>query len=124
MSINLKCSCIQRNPLVEITDGYHSFTDTLNTIEFGNWVKLMQCSECLQYWKLDEWDKYQTLYAVKIQNKDNWEKYDGTSLIKARIIQNRGGLESVQCLWENCGLNAVRASAYCVDHLYDNGARS
>jgi hypothetical protein len=120
----MKCICIQRNPLVEITDSYQGFTETLNTIELGNWVKLMQCSECLQYWKVDEWDKYQALYAVKIQSKDRWGKYDATLLIKERMIQNRGGLESVKCMWENCSLNAVRGSAYCVDHLYDTGARS
>ncbi len=119
----MKCSCIQRNSLVEITDGYPGFTETFKTIEFGNWVTLMQCSECLQYWKVDECDKYQTLNAMKIQSKDNWEEY-GTSLIKERMIQNRGGLENVKCIWKNCALNAVRGSAYCVDHLYDTGARS
>jgi hypothetical protein len=74
---------------------------------------------------VDEWDKYQTLYAIKVPSKDNWEKFDGTFLIKERMIQNRGGLEvDVKCIWENCGLNAVLGSTYCVDHLYDTGARS
>ena len=75
----MRCGCNQQDTLVDITDGYPGFADKFNTVEFGNWVKLMQCPECRQLWKVDEWDKYQTLYALKVSRGDGWERTNGVT---------------------------------------------
>lgn len=124
MSDRMKCSCAQQDALVDITDGYPRFAERFDLVATGNWVKLMRCPTCGQLWKVDEWDKYQTLYALKIAHQEFWESADATSLVKDRMVQNRGGLSDDKCMWQHCKLKAVRGSAYCVNHLYDTGARS
>ncbi|MDX2425669.1 MAG: hypothetical protein QNK15_05380 [Cycloclasticus sp.] len=84
----------------------------------------MRCPECGQYYKVDEWDKYQTCYAVKIPSQDNWESFDSESLIKDQMTVNRGGLTNDSCMWSGCNLKQVKGSAYCVNHLYSTGARA
>src|SRR2546426_7991411 len=108
MSTHMRCSCSQQEALVDITNSHSEFTGNLNVIEFGNWVKLMQCPDCGQLWRVEEWDKYQTLYALKVASNVGWEKIDSTRLIKERMVRNRGGLENSKCMWEKCSLNGVK----------------
>lgn len=120
----MSCCCRQQETIVDVTKDYSGFVSKLGALEFGDWVKLMRCPECGQLWKVDEWDKYQTLYALKVPSNEGWKKIDSTPLIKERMVRNRGGLESSKCMWDQCSLNAVKGSAYCVNHLYDTGARA
>ena len=119
-----RCSCNKQQMLVDITSSHSSFKANLNEVEVGNWVMLMECLECNQLWKVDEWDKYQTLYAVKIQKRNGWEEFDSKSMIKEKMILNRGGLVDTKCMWAGCTKKQVVKSAYCIDHLYETGARN
>jgi hypothetical protein len=118
------CNCSEQPTLIDVSNSYSDFKSRLNKLEVGNWVLLMQCPDCCQYYKVDEWDKYQTCYAVKIPSQDNWESFDSESLIKDQIAVNRGGLTNEPCMWSGCNLKQVKGSAYCVNHLYSTGARA
>ena len=118
------CNCKEQPELIDISNIYSDFKSTLNQLEFGNWVMLMQCPECEQLYKVDEWDKYQTCFAVKIQSKENWEAFDSESLIKEQMIKNRDGLTNDNCMWAGCNIKQVKGSAYCVNHLYSGGTRA
>jgi hypothetical protein len=120
---NDHCGCRDLGNLEDITTDYPSFTKAFRSIKAANWLKLMRCPDCHQLWCVSEWDKYQVLYALKIENEETWES-ENESLIKEKMMLNRGGIDGVKCLWQKCALNALKGSAYCVDHLYNTGVRS
>ena len=93
-------------------------------LDVGNWVYLMKCPTCGQLWRVDEWDKYQPQYAVKLPTSENWQAFEAIPLIKKKIVENRGGISEQLCMWRNCNEKQVNGSAFCVDHLYETGARS
>jgi len=118
------CNCKQQPELVDISNNQTDFKGRLHQLEVGNWVLLMSCPDCKQLWKVDEWDKYRTCYAVKVPSQENWEAYDSESLVKEQIIKNHGGLTSDECLSAGCNLKQVKSSAFCVNHLYIGGTRA
>lgn len=121
----MPCGCHKLDALIDVTNNdQQQFVRALENVEFGDWVKLMRCPVCGQYWKVDEWDKYQTLYAFKIPDAAIWKSVDVTPFVKERIIENRGGLQEGTCMAAGCGNRAVVGSAYCVDHLYEIGWRA
>lgn len=120
----MQCSCGSRVDLVEIGDNYAQFVADLRCLEIDNWVKLLKCQKCGQLWRTDEWDKYQTLYALKLNSPTSWEKVDMEPLIKERMVENHGGLDSNICLAKECKLHTLKGRAYCVDHFYETGARA
>jgi hypothetical protein len=120
----MQCSCHVQEDFVEIGHDYQTFVAGLECLEISNWVKLMQCPACGQYWRADEWDKYQTLYALKLDSPSNWQEVDVEPLIKERMLQNHGGLDATTCLAKDCKLHALNGRAYCVNHFYDTGARA
>jgi hypothetical protein len=118
------CLCQSETNLVEISNNYSDFIAKFVEVALGNWVKLVECPRCGQLWIVDFWDKYQTVYAVKIASKSDWEQFDSKALIKARMIENRGGLTDEKCMWAKCDNRQLKSSAFCVDHLFESGARS
>lgn len=120
----MTCNCEAYDAMTDITPCYSDFTSKLKVIAYGDWVKLMHCEQCLQYWKVDEWDKYQTLYATKIVDTAGWKEFDNAHLVKQKMVQNRDDQSHDRCMWQACSQYAVNGSAYCVDHLYDTGTRS
>lgn len=118
------CNCEKQSTLVDISSDHSAFKEKLREIAVGNWVLLMQCPDCNQLWKVDEWDKYQACYAVKIASQENWEAVDEETLIKEKMIKDRGGLGQEECKWSGCNAKQVRDSAFCVDHLYAGGTRA
>lgn len=120
----MQCSCGARADLVEIGQDYTEFVAGKRCLETGDWVKLLQCPECGQLWRTDEWDKYQTLYALKLRSPEGWESTDLESLIKERMVENHGGGATSPCLARDCKRFALKGRAYCVDHFYETGARA
>lgn len=120
----MECGCGGRSTLVEISQNYTEFVTGMRCLETGDWVKLLQCQKCSQLWRTDEWDKYQTLYACKVSSRDDWESADIEALIKERMIENHGGLDTSLCLAKDCQQQAIKGRAYCADHFYETGARA
>lgn len=84
----------------------------------------MQCPDCNQLYKTEQWDKYQTCYAVKTGSQDAWRSLDTEALIKELIVLRAGGLLPEFCLQSGCDQQQVRGRAYCVYHLYLTGVRA
>ncbi len=118
------CYCNETPALIEISNNHSDFKSKFNQIAVGDWVLLMQCPDCNQFYKVDEWDKYQTSYAVKITSSENWESFDSESHIKQQMVVNHGGLTNDPCVWSGCDIKQVKGSAYCVNHLYSGGTRA
>ena len=122
--MNTQCQCREAPAVVDLSEQGKEFVAGFSQLEIGDWVYLMKCPVCGQLWRVDEWDKYQTQYAVKLPGFDNWQAFDAVPLIKQKMIENRGGVEENSCTWRNCEEKQVNGSAFCVHHLYETGARS
>lgn len=120
----MQCSCGVRDDLVEISNDHAEFVAGMNCLATGDWVKLLVCLECAQLWRTDEWDKYQPMYALKLNSAEGWESVDIASAIKERMVRNHGGLDTSTCLAKDCTRLALKGRAYCVDHFYQTGARA
>lgn len=117
------CNCKEQSELIEISSGHVDFMSKLNQLDVGGGVLLMTCPECHQLWRVDDMAKYQTCYAVKISTQENWEIFDIESLIKDKMIENRGGLTENYCMWTKCDSKKVKGSTFCVNHLWETGSR-
>ncbi|WP_182164237.1 metal-binding protein [Rugamonas brunnea] len=109
---------------MEIGQNYTEFVAGMRCVDTGDWIKLLQCPECGQLWRVDAWDKYQTLYASKLSTPEGWKLTDMVSLIKKRMVENHGGADTSPCLAKGCKHFALKGRAYCVDHFYETGARA
>src|SRR3546814_2487953 len=89
----------------------------------GNWVHLHTCATCGQLWRIDEWDKYQVQFVVRIPPGIQWEAFDSSPLQRQFLVRSRGGLADAECAWSGCHGKAVQGVAYCVENLFPTGER-
>lgn len=85
---------------------------------------LCACKKCDQLWAVKEWDKYQTQLATKISEskRASWQEHN-VEAEKKFLVKRRGGLTNEPCIWARCEKPQVLGVVYCVDHLYETGAR-
>lgn len=119
----MHCHCEQRAEILDVEDAPKDFVKGLRELDVGEWVRLMQCPVCKQYWRVDNWDKYQTQFAIKLAGPDGWKEFDSVPLQKQFLTRSRGGVTDEGCMWVSCNGKRVIGVAYCVDHLYATGAR-
>jgi hypothetical protein len=119
----MECKCAQLREIIDVEDAPAGFVKSLEEVAVGDWVRLMKCHHCKQYWRVDEWDKYQAQFAIKLKSDEGWETLDVVPLQKNFLLQSRGGTTEQECKWANCTNNRVKGAAYCVDHLYETGVR-
>jgi len=94
----------------------------MSQIDDGNWVELFKCNNCTQLWAIDAWDKYQERVAIKVVQKENWDK--ATDHQRKNLLLNaRGGVTENECMKTTCNGYAVTGVVFCIDHLYETGAR-
>jgi hypothetical protein len=118
----MSCSCSKLPSLINV-GAHHELMGHLEKLKTGDWVSLCRCRECGQHWRVDDWDKLQVQFAVKISDTSRWEEFDITHLQKQYLIEKRGGLTEEICNWVDCSKHRVKGVAYCVDHLYATGTR-
>jgi hypothetical protein len=116
------CECSQLPEIVRLGD-HPNIEQKAEQLETGDWVRLVRCLICGQLWSVDEWDKYQRQFAIKIPQQDGWRQYDTTPSRVDFLIQSRGGLTDELCIWTNCKSRRVRGVVYCAKHLFKTGAR-
>jgi hypothetical protein len=56
---------------------------------------MCKCKLSEQLYRVDVWDKLQTIYAIKIPSKENWKTFEAEHLIKERILKNREGIGQI-----------------------------
>lgn len=99
------------------------FEQRLEEVQAAEFRRLFRCRLCAQHWRVDDWDKYQVQFAVKITDPSLWRTYDASALQKELLLRGRGGVSTAECTWANCPNRAVAQMAVCVDHLWNSGVR-
>lgn len=87
------------------------------------WKSLYECRICSQLWVIDVWEKYNPGIALKINCSNCWESIDFTPLEKDLLLKSRGGTTNEKCIMINCVNYRVKNVVYCLEHLYQDGAR-
>ena len=118
----MTCICAELPDLFKL-EAHPGFIEGTVRLATGNWVHLHKCANCGQLWRMDEWDKYQVQFVVRIPSGTDWEQFDAAPLQKQFLVQSRGGLSKEQCIWRGCQGKRVNGVVYCVEHLYKTGAR-
>jgi hypothetical protein len=81
------------------------------------WRSILQCSECGQYWLVDEFDKAQSLFAIKIDNPNKPEESRLLEIHEQALLEKHGGESEQNCMFAGCGNKAVKDFAFCAKCL-------
>jgi hypothetical protein len=119
----MKCKCSSLPEVFYLDEGPKGFEKDLKELDAENWMKLLECPECGALWVVDEWDKYSWQVASRIESRDGWPTPIPDEKRKQLLLTSRGGTTDQKCMWKDCDKNQVKGVAYCIDHLYETGAR-
>ena len=84
-----------------------------NVIRTGDHVMLCRDPETGLYWQIDEWDKYGIQLAIRINDPDNWDRFDDTEVRVEFLVESRGGLDQGKCQWEGCERKRLKGMVFC-----------
>ena len=115
--------CNQYPSILYYDKADESFLKLLRKADVFEWTELYRCRKCGKLWRIDIWDKYQERFIVAIDDEQSWKDFDKSELVKKLMVKNRGGLQDEKCVMARCKNNRVCGSVYCIDHLYNSGAR-
>jgi hypothetical protein len=107
----------------EGTDAGRCVLAELELVTRENWRKLYRHKADGSHWVVDEWDKCQQQFLLRVGSIEQWSTEDHTAEEKALLLNSRGGTEDGTCLWKDCSGRNVRGTVYCIDHLYEQGVR-
>ena len=119
----MPCNCVQIQDLVYYDELPSLLISNLDQIDSSSWYQLFKCSVCGQYWRVDNEDRLQERYVLKIKQFDGWQNIDITILAKQNLLASRGGTNNEICIWQDCANHQVKGVLYCIDHLWQTGAR-
>ena len=111
--------------MTELTEKiYYADQTILNRIESEfelidrkDWYKLYRNKKDNLYWRLDEWDKYQEQYFVRLESTENWSTYDDKEL-RIELLKLHRGTTDKKCTWKGCKNKALIDLAICEFHAY------
>jgi hypothetical protein len=96
----------------------------LQQMATGNWKMLSRCPGCGRTFSVDAWDKFHDQVVVRVSDRSNWEEQgDSVEVRKSLLLRSRGGLDRGACICLNCLSPRVQGVVYCLDHLWETGAR-
>lgn len=121
--VKMQCQCDQAPDLLNISDWHGEFCQSKVASGESDKHQLFDCSSCSQLWLVDKKDLRNIAYAYKIDEQKDWQHFDTAHLVKAQMLKNREGYSEEPCKLSDCIDNAINGSRYCVDHLYQSGAR-
>jgi len=119
----MRCRCAGLPDAFYLDEGPHGFGEGLVHEDAGNWIWLGSCPECGTLWAVDEWDKYSWPVVTRVEERGDFGRVDTTPKRKQLLLKSRGGLTDQRCTWAGCHQRAVRGVVYCLDHLWETGAR-
>jgi hypothetical protein len=123
MKAEFNCHCSSFEDLININEHYDTFCEAWTLIEQGKNHNLHQCPCCMQLWRIDARGYSNVCYALKLESDKAWHDYDASAIIKAQMLRSREGVSDRPCKRQECSDHAVNGSVYCLDHLYQSGAR-
>lgn len=100
--------------MTELTDKiYYADKQILKIIESEfelidqkNWYRLYQNKTDNSFWRLDEWDKNQVQFFIRLGSKENWSEFNDRTLRMELLKKSRGTSEE-NCSWKDCERNAL-----------------
>ncbi len=87
------------------------------------WMNIFKNKETGQLWAIDIYDKYQPQIAVKIDSLEQLKNINFKDIRKNLLFKSRGGCDESTCIMKGCNKKRVKGVVYCIDHLYETGAR-
>ena len=87
-------------------------------IDRKNWYILYQNKADKSYWRLDEWDKHQEQFFVRLETKENWTKYNDQNL-RMELLKKYRGTTDQKCSWKGCDKHSLNELAICEFHAYN-----
>lgn len=119
----MKYACSSLPEIFYLTEGPEGFEKGLKLLDEGDWVTLYECLECGALWAIDAWDKYRVRFAYRLKSREAWPTTIPVEKQKELLLASRSGTTDEICIWEDCGKHRVKGVVYCIDHLYETGAR-
>lgn len=86
-------------------------------IDRKGWYRLYRNKKDNSYWRLDEWNKYQEQFFVRLESTENWTAYDDKELRMGLLKKHRGTTDK-KCFWKDCDRKALTDMAICDFHAY------
>ena len=87
-------------------------------IDQKNWYRLYRNKKDNSYWRLDEWDKYQQQFFVKLESTEKWSEFNDKNL-RIELLKKLRGLSKEKCIWKDCEKTALNKIVYCENHTYN-----
>ena len=98
------------------TNEYFSAMPKVGEADQG-WRSILRCPACGQYWLVDEFDKLQSLFAIKIDNPNKPGESELLEIHEQALLKKHGGESEQDCLFAGCGNKAVKGFALCAKCL-------
>ena len=116
----MRCNCSESPDTARGSTADLPFSE-MEEVDFksDDWVRLLKCSLCGQYWQVDEWDKYQVCIGIKVNDPQNWDDFDDLSYRMDHLLRARGGITEEICQWRDCEEYSLNDSAYCPRHTFE-----
>ncbi len=118
------CRCQTMPKALLVADQPANWVDTLEHVESDNWNILRSCKGCRQLWSVELFDRLQPQVAIRVTERGRWlEEGECVDTRKQLLLQSRGGTQVEPCAWLACSDEPVVGVAYCLNHLWQTGAR-
>lgn len=118
----MSCTCETLPDTIYLHEAPRGWLHQLKESATGKRVRLYCCPHCSQHWAIDEQCREEPPVATRITNSQNWHGASDTAR-KALLTRARGGTTETPCIWAGCNCPTVKQTIYCIDHLYETGAR-
>lgn len=123
MKAEFECYCDTYEDIININEHYDDFCVAWTLIDEGARYNLHQCPHCMQLYRIDKQGFSNVCYALKLDSDKNWHDFDDSEMIKEQMLRSREGLSDRDCKKTECCDKAINGSVYCLEHLYQSGAR-
>ena len=90
---------------------------TFELIDRKGWYRLYRHKIDRSYWRLDEQDKYQEQFFVRLESSDHWAEFNDQQM-RMELLKTTRGTTNDKCTWNNCERNALTEIVLCEYHAY------
>ncbi len=98
------------------SDNYFSKMELVGNVDDG-WRAVLKCQQCSQYWLVDEYDKCQSLFAIKIDDPEAIESMNFIDIHERFLLKAHAGESTECCKMAGCENKAVKGLAFCAHCL-------
>ncbi len=119
-----RCQCNSVPTALYLDQAPAGWSEGLADVAAGNWKTLQRCTVCEALFAVDAYDKFHERVVVRIAEPSTWEaQSDSIAVRESLLLQSRGGLAGGDCICRGCAKPRVQGVVYCLEHLWETGAR-